>query len=138
MKINKIEIVGAVVVLVLLTFLTLPKCFRVLEQSKGIATKKGLSSLRSAIAVYYADNNGKYPGTNIAKDLVEKGYIEKIPYAYIPRHNHKKSNYITTTNLDKNTDSGGWAYKVDDTPDSSGRTKGRIWINCSQGDWSKL
>jgi type II secretory pathway pseudopilin PulG len=136
MKINKIEIVGAIIVLVLLTSLILPKCFRALEQSKEIATKKGLSSLRSAIAVYYAYNNGKYPDSNIAKDLVDKGYIEKIPYVYIPHH--KKSNYITTTNLDNNTDSGGWAYKVEDTPDSSGRTKGQIWINCSHGNWSKL
>jgi general secretion pathway protein G len=136
MRINKIEIVAAVIVVGLLAFLTLPKCFHALEQSKEVATKKGLFSLRSALAMYYGDNNGRYPGSDIGKELVEKGYIEKIPYVYIPHH--KKSNQIITTNLDKNTDSGGWAYKVDDTPDSSGRTKGQIWINCSHGDWSKL
>jgi hypothetical protein len=77
-----------------------------------------------------------YPDSDISKELVEKGYIEKIPYVYLPHH--KKSNQITITNTNENTDSGGWVYKVDDTLDSNGRTKGQIWINCSRGDRSKL
>jgi type II secretory pathway pseudopilin PulG len=136
MRINKIEIAVAIVIISSLVFLTVYKCLSVLEQSKEIATKKGLSSLRNAIAIYYSDNSGRYPDSDISKEIVEKGYIEKIPYVYIPHH--KKSNQITIDNLNKNTDSGGWAYKVDDTPDSNGRTKGQIWINCSHGDWSKL
>jgi hypothetical protein len=136
MRINKIEIVLAILGLGLLIFITVNKCSKVLEQSKEIATKKGLSSLRSAIAVYYADNNGNYPSTDISKELVEKGYIEKIPYVYLLHH--KKSNQIIIANLNRNIDSGEWAYKVDDSPDSTGHTKGQIWINCSHGDWSKL
>ncbi|MDR2457861.1 MAG: hypothetical protein LBD41_05215 [Clostridiales Family XIII bacterium] len=136
MRINKVEAIIAILGLGLLIFVTVHKCFRVLEQSKEIATKKGLSSLRSAIALYYADNNGNYPSNNISKELVEKGYIEKIPYVYLPHY--KKSNHITTINFDKNTDLGGWAYKVDDTLDYSGHTKGQVWINCSHGDWSRL
>jgi hypothetical protein len=108
----------------------------VLEQSKEIATKKGLLSLINAITVYYSDNNGGYPCGDISKKLVEKGYIEKISYVYIPYH--KKSSQITIANLNKNIDSGGWSYKVDDTSDSNGRTKWQIWINCSHVDWSKL
>jgi Tfp pilus assembly protein PilE len=136
MRINKKEVLAAVLVLGVLIFATVHKCSNVLEQSREIATKKGLSSLRSAITIYYADNNGNYPSRDIAKEIVEKGYIEKIPYVYLPRH--KKSNQITIGNLDKNIDSGGWAYKVDDMPDSNGKTRGQIWINCSHGDWSKL
>ncbi|MDR3195402.1 MAG: hypothetical protein LBT58_01205 [Endomicrobium sp.] len=136
MRINKIEVAAAIAVIGLLVFFTVHKCFSVLAQSKEIAAKRGLASLRSAIAVYYSDNDGRYPGDDISKELVEKGYIEKIPYVYLPHH--KKSNQVTITNLDKNTDSGGWAYKVDDTPDSNGRLKGQIWINCSHGDWSNL
>jgi hypothetical protein len=135
MRINKIGIVSAVVVTGLLFFITVHKCFYRLEQSEEIATKKGLLSLRYAISMYYIDNNGRYPDSDIAKELVEKGYIEKIPYVYIPHH--KKSNQIVI-NLDKNTGSVGWMYKVDDSVDFNGRTKGQIWINCSYKNWSKL
>jgi hypothetical protein len=136
MRINKIEVGIAILGLGLLIFIIVNKCSKVLRQSKEIATKKGLSSLRSAIALYYADNNGNYPSSDISKELVEKGYIEKIPYVYLPHH--KESNQITIVNLDKNTDSEGWVYKVDDIPDSAGHTKGQIWINCSHDEWSKL
>jgi prepilin-type N-terminal cleavage/methylation domain-containing protein len=131
-----IEILVAVIIIGLIAHFAIPKYTAVLHESGEIATKKGLASLRSAIALYYGENGGKYPGVDISKELVEKGYIKQIPYVYMPHH--KDSNTISTHDLENNADTGGWAYKADDTTDSTGRVKGQIWINCSHGDWSKL
>ncbi|MDR3253525.1 MAG: hypothetical protein LBT07_00990 [Endomicrobium sp.] len=133
---SRIEILIAVAVIIVLAFTSIPKFLDIFKKAEETATKKGLASLRSAISLYYGDNGGNYPDINIAAELVKKGYIEKIPYVYIPYH--KKSNIVLTSSLANNTDTGGWAYKYDDKPDSTGRVKGQIWINCSHDDWSKL
>ncbi|MCA6070749.1 MAG: type II secretion system GspH family protein [Endomicrobium sp.] len=130
------EILAAVTIVGVIAYFAIPKYSNILRASGEAATKRGLASLRSAIALYYGDNGAKYPGVDISKELVEKGYIKQIPYVYISHH--KNSNVILTHDLEINTDTGGWAYKVDDMPNSPDRVKGQIWINCSHGDWSKL
>jgi type II secretory pathway pseudopilin PulG len=131
-----LEILLAVLIIAATLFISIPKFSNILRKSEDIATKKGLASLRSAVSLYYTDNGGKYPDANIEKELVEKGYIQEIPYAYIP--GHKKSNIIYTKNLASNIDVGGWAYKADSIKDSSGKYQGQIWINCTCGDWGNL
>ncbi|MDR3124622.1 MAG: type II secretion system GspH family protein [Endomicrobium sp.] len=132
-----LEILVAILVIAVTLFVSVPKFSNILRKSEDIATKKGLTYLRSAIALYYSENSGKYPDANIAKELVQKGYIQEIPYAYIP--GHKKSNTIHVDNLENNVDTGGWAYKASDIKDSTGKYKGQIWVNCSCGDyWSNL
>jgi type II secretory pathway pseudopilin PulG len=131
-----LEVLLAILVIVITLFVNVPKFSNILRKSEDIATKKGLASLRSAISLYYSDNGGKYPDANISKELVEKGYIKEIPYAYIP--GHKKSNVIYVKDLESNVDVGGWGYKVDDFKDSTGKHQGQIWVNCSHGDWGSL
>ncbi|MDR1522358.1 MAG: hypothetical protein LBS29_00115 [Endomicrobium sp.] len=131
-----LEILLAILVIAITLFLSVPKFSNILRKSEAIATKKGLASLRSAISLYYSDNGGKYPDANIAKELVEKGYIREIPYVYIP--GHKKSNIIHVKDLENNVDVGGWAYKVDDFNDSTGKHQWQIWVNCSYGDRGNL
>jgi hypothetical protein len=87
--------------------------------------------------LHYGNNGGHYPDVDIAKELVEKGYMRKIPYVVYISH-HKKPNSILTYDLANNTDVGGWAYKADETSDSTGGVKGQIWINCLHNDWNKL
>ncbi|MDR0676189.1 MAG: hypothetical protein LBF97_04010 [Elusimicrobiota bacterium] len=131
-----LEILLALLVIATTLFISVPKFSNILRKSEDIATKKGLASLRSAISLYYSDNGGKYPGVNIAKELVENGYIQEIPFVYIP--GHKKSNIIYTDNLANNVDVGGWAYKADSIKDSTGKYQGQIWVNCTCGDWGNL
>jgi general secretion pathway protein G len=139
---SKISLLIAVAVTVLLASIAVPKMRTILSKANEDATKAGLSSLRSAIAIYYGEHNGAYPDENIVKELVEDGqYIEKIPYVYLDHH--KKSNKILLSNFAENPDSGQWAYKADNTDDLTGRVKGEIWINCAHKDslgnvWSEL
>ena len=140
---SAIEIVIALAIVVIIAIIAVPKCVSVLRKSDEGATKGGLGALRGAIAMYYGDHEGNYPSADIAKELTENGkYIQEIPLAYCPTY-HKKSNKIITGDFEKNKDTGGWAYKIDDTEDGSGRVKGQIWINCTHQDskgnaWSDL
>lgn len=140
---SAIEIVIAVAVVLILAIIAVPKLSDVLRKSNEGATKGSLGALRSAIAMYYGDHEGNYPGADIVKELTENGkYINEIPYAYCPPY-HGKSNTIITKDFDKNKDKGGWAYKVDDEEDGTGKVKGQIWVNCSHADskgniWSEL
>jgi type II secretory pathway pseudopilin PulG len=131
-----LEILLAILIIAITLFISVPKFSNILRESEGIATKRGLASLRNAISLYYSENDGKYPDVNIAKELVEKGYIQDIPFVYIP--GHKKSNTIYTDNLANNVDVGGWAYKADSIKDSTGKYQGQIWVNCTCGDWGNL
>ncbi|AKL97844.1 type II secretion system protein [Endomicrobium proavitum] len=139
---GKIEICIAVMIAIIFAIIVIPKLSSIIEKSKEGATKGSLGSLRSAIAMYYGDNNGVYPSTDIIKELTDDSkYIDKIPTAYTGHH--RKTNDITTSDFDKNPDTGGWAYKSDDAPDSTGKIKGQIWINCTHTDshgnvWNQL
>jgi Type II secretory pathway, pseudopilin PulG len=138
-----IEIIIALAVIIIIAIIAVPKFSNVLRKSGEGATKSGLGSLNSAIAMYYGDHEGNYPSADIVKELTENGkYIKEIPMAYCPPH-HKKSNSIITGDFEKNQDTGGWAYKADDVEDGSGKIKGQIWVNCTHTDskgniWSQL
>jgi S-formylglutathione hydrolase FrmB len=96
---------------------------------RNLPLKVFLIIKKRTIAVYYTEGI-------LTERSLKISWKRDIPYVYIPHH--KKSNQITISNLNKNTDSGGWSYNVNDTPDFNGRTKGQILINCLHDDWSKL
>ncbi|MCL2335163.1 MAG: prepilin-type N-terminal cleavage/methylation domain-containing protein [Endomicrobia bacterium] len=140
---SAIEIVIAVAVVVILAIIAVPKFADVLRKSEEGATKAGLGALRTAVAMYYGDHEGSYPGADVVKELTADGkYIKEIPYARCPPY-HGKSSVVITGNFDENKDSGKWAYKTDDSEDGTGKVKGQIWILCTHKDskgnvWSEL
>ncbi len=145
---SAIEIVIAVAVVVLFAIIAVPKLADVLRKSNEGATKGGLGALRSAIAVYYGDHEGNYPGENIVEEITADGkYIKEIPVAYCPPYHPKSGKVIVLTgenDADIPEDTGEWIYKaVENDDDGTGRVKGQIWINCSHVDskgniWSEL
>ncbi|MDR1695158.1 MAG: prepilin-type N-terminal cleavage/methylation domain-containing protein, partial [Endomicrobium sp.] len=77
---SAVELVIAVAVVVLLGVIAVPKMADTLRKSNENATKASLTALRSAIAMYYGDNEGNYPGANIAEELTKDSkYISEIP-----------------------------------------------------------
>lgn len=127
-----LEIIIAAVIIIILAILIVPKMIDLKTKSDENITKAGLGSLRSAIGMYYADNEGKYPSENIVNELLGK-YLQEIPYVNCPKC-HPKSNVILTKDLDKNKDTGTWGYKLDDSDDAADKRKGQIWINCTHTD----
>jgi prepilin-type N-terminal cleavage/methylation domain-containing protein len=128
-----VEIIIAVMIIAIIALVAVPKTLDLVRKSQEGATKGNLGALRSAIALYYANNDGAFPEGNIADVLVKDGYIKEIPYAYCPPY-HAKNNTIITVVDDtlEAGDTGGWAYKSTDT--DGNRQWGEIWVNCTHED----
>ncbi len=130
-NINIIEIVAAVSIILLVALIAYPKFLGILRKSSEQVTIANLMALRSAIAIYYADNNGNFPGEDIEKSLlIDDGkYIKYIPEAYCPPYTNPTKE-ITTKPTGK---SGKWAYQVADST-ITGRQAGELWIDCDKKD----
>lgn len=134
-----IELMIVVAIIGILAVISIPKFSDLIDKSKEGYTKGALSTLRSAVAVYYADNLGKYPADDLTSLLASHKYINSIPAVKIPRTPHLVSDIVspgasTDTYI---TDTGGWAYV--NNPDD--RDWGRLSVNCSHldikgEDWS--
>ena len=127
MKTNKkgftlIELMIVVAIIGILAAIAIPKFADLINKSKEGATKGALSSVRSALQVYYGDNEGVFPTDNLAVLTASAKYITSIPVAKIPGTGHADSGVVTTAStitvagvFDPATaaDAGGWTYLND-------------------------
>ena len=95
--------------------------------------REHLSAVRSALQVYYGDNEGKFPDT--LAELTKNGkYLLELPKVDLPGHRASNAvKYISGPTLSpKNlTDEGGYAYyNSDKYPD----TKGAVVLNCTHAN----
>lgn len=122
------EILVAIAIIVLVTLITYPKFVNTIRKSHEVKTRANLFSLRNAVAIYYGENEGHFPGADIAKVLTsDDKYLKYIPEVYCPPY-HPPTTEITTS---PTGDSGKWAYQVED---SDTRQAGEIWIDCNHKD----
>ena len=134
-----IELMIVVAIIGILAVISIPKFSDLIDKSKEGYTKGALSTLRSAVAVYYADNLGRYPADDLSSLLAGHKYINSIPVVKIPRTPHLVTDAVATGASTGTyiSDVGGWAY----INDPSDRDWGRISVNCSHldikgEDWS--
>ncbi len=106
-----VEISIAIVLIVLLIGVSIPKFMSLLNQSKEAQTKYNLIRLRSAIAAYYGEHKSTYPGADIVEAIVPK-YIEEVPIAVSGKIGPAREIYTTAT-IHSREHKGGWYY-VDD------------------------
>lgn len=86
-----IELMLVVAIIGLLAAIAIPKFANLVTKSKEAAVRGSLGSLRSALALYYADQEGNYPGclgvafnTYCLPLALVPRYIASIPTASIP------------------------------------------------------
>lgn len=122
-----IELMAVVAILGILSAISVPKISALIDKSKDATTKGNLGALRSALAIYNADSEGKYPqfpppfsqtagyGSLLHDTLIPK-YLSKIPIATPSRGHHKGSDEVylvwnMSGNQDDEPTSGyGWTY----------------------------
>lgn len=150
MKNNKkgftlIELMIVVAIIGILAAIAIPKFADLINKSKEGATKGALSSVRSALQVYYGDNEGWFPADNLSASLTNNGkYINAIPVAKLPTTGHPDSNivatyvssttagvYTVTTGSTATWDSGGWGYANNPTATA---IWGSFMANCQHKD----
>jgi prepilin-type N-terminal cleavage/methylation domain-containing protein len=132
MKNNKkgftlIELMIVVAIIGILAAIAIPKFADLINKSKEGATKGALSAVRSAIQVYYGDNEGIFPGDTLAILTTNAKYINEIPVAKLPTTGHADTNAVAVTV----THAGGWTYFNDST---SASTWGNFVVNCKHED----
>ncbi len=145
MKTNKkgftlIELMIVVAIIGILAAIAIPKFADLINKSKEGATKGALSSVRSALQVYYGDNEGLFPKDTLAVLVSNAKYITDIPVAKLPATGHADSKVTTAASSATaagifdpvaSIDGGGWTYFNDST---SPAQWGTFVAGCSHND----
>ena len=122
-----VEIAVVVVILACLIGFTVPKFMTLMHKAQEGSTKHALMRVRSAIAAYYGENQGRYP-TDDLSCLVPQ-FIEQIPQAQVP--GYAATSHVSTGSFEQAfTKTGGWAY-VNDPADPR---YGDFFVNSDKED----
>ncbi|MBI4707705.1 MAG: type II secretion system protein [Candidatus Omnitrophica bacterium] len=122
-----IELMIVIAIIGILSVIAIPKFVDLVDKAKEASTMGNFGALRSAIAIYYGDNEGIYPYRldnksytvhNVVIPPFVTKYMEAIPDVKLRRDvNHKNTNVVYYGYHD----SGGWWYNP---------TDGKIRIDC--------
>ncbi|HAT72555.1 MAG TPA: hypothetical protein DCS63_07045 [Elusimicrobia bacterium] len=117
-----IELMIVVAIIGILAAIAIPKFADLINKSKEGATKGALSSVRSALQVYYGDNEGWFPTDSLGILTANAKYINEIPVAKLPTTGHADDRTVNVNNSSTTyeagaaaetaigTGGGGWAY----------------------------
>ncbi|MFA6433687.1 MAG: prepilin-type N-terminal cleavage/methylation domain-containing protein [Elusimicrobiales bacterium] len=137
MKMNKkgftlIELMIVVAIIGILAAIAIPKFADLINKSKEGATKGALSSVRSAIQVYYGDNEGIFPAGDLTPLTAAGKYLNDIPVAKLPGTGHLDTALVTNNVANTSAgDVGGWMYFANS---SWTATWGTFIVGCTQND----
>jgi general secretion pathway protein G len=130
-----IELMLVVAIVGLLSAIAIPKFANMVLRAKEAALMGKLGSLRSAVAIYYANNEGFYPLVQGGAALIEPlvpNYIEKIPTASIPGYAGGTNSIVGSNAI---IDAVGHLSDPQTTPWAYFRaTSGLIVVNCTHTD----
>jgi prepilin-type N-terminal cleavage/methylation domain-containing protein len=136
-----IELMIVVAIIGILAAIAIPKFADLINKSKEGATKGALSSVRSALQVYYGDNEGWFPTDDLAILIENAKYINEIPVAKVPTTGHADTKAVALFSSATvagvfsggtgTADAGGWAYFNDPTVSSMW---GTFTANCTHED----
>lgn len=103
----------------------------VMERGKEGATRGGLTSLRSALQIYYGDNQD-FPSDDLTSLTASGKYISDLPIVKLPGTGHPDNRHVSVGDSPAAavTDTGGWAYVNDPVSPSFGS----LLVNCTHAD----
>ena len=144
-----IELMIVVAIIGILAAIAVPKFAELIRKSHEGKLKGTLGSLRSALAVYYADMEGQYPGDMNSLTLSGK-YMASLPTIRVPdfhaetaviRHNLTPNAFGCGSGYTLNT--GEWIFWSDagalcgaavPTTNDPPHQNGDFWIACTHTD----
>jgi len=133
-----IELMIVVAIIGILAAIAIPKFADLINKSKEGATKGALSSVRSALQVYYGDNEGWFPADDLAILVSNAKYINEIPLAKLPTTGHADARTVVT--LSSMTSTGAFdvtAVGGSGTPETAIGTGGGGWVYMNDPTKSK-
>lgn len=127
-----------VAIIALLSAIALPKFANLVTKAKEANVKGNLATMRSAMNLYYVDNDGFLPNTMSPGDFWVEKYIDQVPRPVLPGHRFPMTNMLTVSNApvcahvstDPTYGNGAWLLC---------RQKGVVIISClhtdTRGTW---
>jgi prepilin-type N-terminal cleavage/methylation domain-containing protein len=113
-----VELAIVIAILGILAMYAIPKYQGMVEEARTAQAKAQLGTVRSALAIYYAKNSGKFPA-QLNADLFAEGAVPEVEATKADGTTVVKSNGVV--NITGNgvvdpdtevTDVGGWVYDV--------------------------
>lgn len=138
-----IELMIVVAIIGILAAIAIPRFADLIKKSKEGATKGNLGALRSALSIYYGEQEGVYPNT-LATLASEAKYIEAIPAVKTGPHSGAahadglsseaafvSASYTSKPGTVPTSDTGNWGYwsNASTTPTMAG-----VFVNCTGTD----
>ncbi len=121
-----IELMIVVAIIGILAAIAMPKFAELMVKSKEGAIKGSLGSLRSAVGIYFADNEGKYPG-DLTVLTANARYLKEMPLTKgLPLHADSAAVAIAMAA----DDSAGWTYNAT----AGDANNGMVMVNCTHTD----
>jgi type II secretory pathway pseudopilin PulG len=103
-----VELLVIVTIIGVLIAIGLPKYTNMVNKAAEGVTRGNLGSLRSALSIYFADNDStRYPTDDLASLTANMKYIPAIPPVKTPPHHF--SSTLVTAQVAPN-DAGTWSY----------------------------
>jgi len=121
-----IELMIVVAIIGILAAIAIPKFADLIRESKEGATKGNLGSIRSAMSIYYGDQQGVYPPEIYALTANGK-YLSAIPSAQTPSYHATSSSEVDGTAV---TDTGMWFFDNVTTDPNYGT----VLVDCTHTD----
>src|SRR3954470_943691 len=79
-----VELMIVVAIIGILAAIAIPKFGKLVSKSHESTTKGNLGAIRSALSVYYAENEGFYPADALAALSADSKYIVELPTVDLP------------------------------------------------------
>jgi prepilin-type N-terminal cleavage/methylation domain-containing protein len=128
-----IELMIVVAIIGILAAVAIPKFASMLEKAREGATKGNIGAIKSAISIYYGDNQGAWP--TILTDTYFAKYMDKVPAVKVIGTNAVKLSgtnnsisYVTESPdvaIGSASTNDGWKFNY---------TTGNVWVNSSLPD----
>jgi len=133
-----VELVVVVTIIAIIAVVMLPRFAGLIGKSREATVKGHLGSIRSAITLYYSDNDGEYPVDDLASLMSSGKYLTEIPTTLL-RGLHPDSNAVENNDdlglaAILTTDNGRWKYWNWKSQTGGGHTWGNVWVGCSHTD----
>ncbi|MFC1679874.1 type II secretion system protein, partial [Elusimicrobiota bacterium] len=118
-----------IMIIGILAAIAIPKFADLIRKSNEGATKGNLGAVRSALAIYYGDLEGRYPQS--PEELTVGGkYLTTMPKAKTPNFHADSARISIVPSMQAATDEGGWAY----VGEEMSQEYGSFFVNCTHTD----
>jgi general secretion pathway protein G len=116
-----------ITIIAVLSAIAIPRYVSMTNKSREGATKGSLGAIRSALSIYYGDNEQVYPIDNLACLTIMEKYLPSLPAATLPPNHDTSANVYTEV---APSDVGSWSYNNN----RATLTWGQLVVGCTHSD----